>query len=122
MSNIQGFEINKDGKSYIITSNEWLNASSPLLLIRSELRSPEATTLFLLGVDRAALSLKYIGMDSSDIMAKLYQQAVDSIQNFVNEKDWIEGKTYYGELEENELFHITDVKPSWENGSWGQVI
>jgi len=115
------FEINTGSKSYMLATSEWFGCKNPqYFLIRSELRGEKGVTLFLLGVDGYSISTKYIGVSGDDVREKLFVAATNAIAGFLEENNFVEGATYYGEYLSDETFEILKEKPEWEDGNWGQ--
>ena len=116
-------QINLESKSYMIVTNEYFGTKSPqYMLIRSELRGDGPTTLFLLGADQVMLSIKSSQKSKDEVTSEIYQAVANSIGEFLNNNEWVEGTTYYGTYLEDGTFDIGITKPGWEDGNWGQKI
>ena len=118
------FTIKEGAQDYILVTSEYMGTSTDFkYMIRSELRSDKGTTLFLMGIPNpAVLYANAVDISPDGITQKLYDSVVESIGKFLNEEDWTEGKTYYGEYMVDGSFEISDKKPTWEDGQWGQKI
>ena len=96
----------------MLATSEWFGCKNPqYFLIRSELRGEKGVTLFLLGVDGYSISTKYIGVSGDDVREKLFVAATNAIAGFLEENNFVEGATYYGEYLSDETFEILKEKP-----------
>lgn len=117
------FGLKTDTKHYILATSEYMGTKEFKFLIRSELRSDEKTTLFLLGVPNPAVVYAQGSHGTQEqTLLSLYESASSSIAEFINNQEWVEGGTYYGELMVDGVFHIDTEKPDWEDGNWGQKV
>lgn len=116
-------EIKISSNSYILATSEYIGTSEFKYMIRSELRSGGNVTLFLLGIPNpVAVYMNSHDTERQTITEKLFQSAVNSISQYIEENEFTEGNTYYGEYQINGLFEISSEKPIWEDGQWGKKI
>lgn len=117
------FNIQIGSQSYRLITSEYFGTANPrYMVIRSELRGEKFATLFVLGIDLMLMSVKYNGIPKEEVTKRLYSAATDSITEYLNTNELVEGTTYYGEYLENESFEIGQEKPDWEDCNWGQKI
>jgi len=123
MNQEQEFNIDAKSKHYVLATSEYIGTKNFKYLIRSELRGNGKVTLFLLGIpDPIVVYAGNTNRAQDSVVKSLYQSAVDSVARFIGENEWVEGATYYGEYLIDGTFEITDKKPQWEDGEWGQKI
>jgi hypothetical protein len=123
MNKEQEFKIDAKSKHYVLATSEYIGTKKFKYLIRSELRGDGKVTLFLLGIpDPIVVYASNTNRSQDSVVKSLYQSAVDSVAKFISENEWTEGKTYYGEYLIDGSFEISDQKPEWEDGEWGQKI
>ncbi len=117
------FELRTKTKRYVLVTSEYMGTKNFKFLIRSELRGDQGITLFLLGIPNPAI-VYALGPHASQeqIMEGLYKSVTVSIADYINNNEWVEGGTYYGELMVGGAFHISPKKPDWEDGNWGQKV
>ena len=115
--------IKSESGSYILATSEYIGTSELKYMFRSELRGSEATTLFLLGVPNPVIVYSLVSdVSPENITSFLFKSITDSIAEFLEQDDWTEGNTYYGELLGDGKFSISAEKPAWEDGNWGQRL
>jgi len=117
------FKIIVNSKSYTLATDEYIGTKNFKYLIRTELQGEGKVALFLLGIpDPVILYAANTSREQGSVIKSLYQSAVDSIKNFITNNEWEGDIIYYGEYLVNGTFEISDKKPVWEDGEWGQKI
>jgi len=117
------FKLKTDTRHYMLVTSEYMGTKDFKFLIRSELRGDEKTTLFLLGVPNPAVVYAHGSHGTQEqTLTSLYESASNSIAEYINDHEWVEGAIYYGELMVDGIFHIGAEKPDWEDGNWGQKV
>ena len=115
--------VNSGSKSYILATSEYLGTKELKHLFRSELRGDDSVTLFLMGVPNPVIIYSLLpDISNANVTDFLLKSITDSIAEFLEENEWVEGSTYYGELMSDGRFHVGSERPRWEDGHWGQLM